>query len=549
VPESSLTAKIAATKRQRAVAALPKQIELPTRKSQPKPPLEETPPQSPEAEEALIGAMMLDPKNAVPIVAQAFRTPKYFCNPINATLYQALLDMWDSGQGLDFVTFNQYLVDQKIMDNVGGPGYIAKLFTSNVGATVTVEWYIDIIREKYLLRRMIGLGGAMTRAAYGRTEENPDDLLASFTGSFGRLIEDTKMQPFADAANWLNGDMPPLPKVIVPHLLHQGSKMTIAGTSKSNKTWALMDLALSIATGSPWWGFKTYKNRVCYINLELQEGFFADRLKSLCEHKNVWPEEGWFRILNRRGHAEPIEALRKRFTMLLKAGFFRVIFVDPVYKVLGQRNENDAGDVATLLNELEKIAVEADAAVIFAAHYSKGQQWMKESIDRISGSGVFARDADTTVTMTTHEEADCYSIETTLRNLAPCRSFVVRWNYPLFLRDDDQDPQKLKGRPPTHDEREILDLMSVINGKTKTTIKQESGLSTATFYRLWAKLQKSAKIRMEVDDKQHGIWFRASASHKSDDTSENNENNEKTEPQPEPVPPTYETENISETLL
>jgi RecA-family ATPase len=522
-----------------------KQVELPKKIAPPKQ-ADETLPQAPEAEEALVGAMMIDPKNAIPTVVQAFRTPKYFCNKINATLYQALLDMWDSGAGVDFVTFNQYLVDRNLLTKVGGKDYVTKLFTTNIGATATVDWYIEIIRKKYLLRRMIGLGTAITRAAYASTNEEPDELLATFTGSFGHLIEDSKMESFADAAHWLNGEMPALPRVLVPYLLHQGSKMTIAGTSKSNKTWALMDLALSIATGSEWWGFKTYKSRVCYINLELQEGFFADRLKALCEHKNAYPEPGWFKILNRRGHAEPIEALRKRFTTLLKAGYFRVIFVDPVYKVLGQRNENDAGDIATLLNELEAIAVDTDAAIIFAAHYSKGQQWMKESIDRISGSGVFARDADTTLTMTVHEESDCFSIDTTLRNLAPTKSFVVRWNYPMFVRDDEQDPQKLKGRPPMHDEKEILDVMSVVNGKTKTAIKQESGLSTATFYRFWAKLQKTEKIRMEVDTDQHGIWFR---SHKSVNTSENIENNEKTEVAPEPVPPTSENENIFENTL
>ena len=61
-----------------------------------------------------------------------------------------------------------------------------------------------------------------------------------------------------------------------------------------------------------------------------------------------------------------------------------------------------------------------------------------------SGSGVFARDPDSIITMTAHEKDDCFSIEMTLRNLPPQDPFVVRRSHPLLLLENQLDPSKLK---------------------------------------------------------------------------------------------------------
>ena len=74
-----------------------------------------------------------------------------------------------------------------------------------------------------------------------------------------------------------------------------------------------------------------------------------------------------------------------------KDGGYSLIVFDPIYKGLGDRDENKAGDIASLLNEIESLAVETGAAVAFGHHFSKGNQANKDSIDRIGGSGVFAR--------------------------------------------------------------------------------------------------------------------------------------------------------------
>ena len=125
-----------------------------------------------------------------------------------------------------------------------------------------------------------------------------------------------------------------------------------------------------------------------------------------------------------------------------------MIVLDPIYKLLGARDENKAGDIASLLNEIELLAVKTGAAVAFGAHFSKGNQSQKESIDRIGGSGVFARDPDTILTFTRHDETDCFTVDATLRNHPPIDPFVVRWEFPLMCVDSTFDPANLTALEP-----------------------------------------------------------------------------------------------------
>ena len=55
---------------------------------------------------------------------------------------------------------------------------------------------------------------------------------------------------------------PPEPPQLIKGLLHQACKMVLGGGSKSYKTWSLLDLGISVATGKPWWGFETTKAKV-----------------------------------------------------------------------------------------------------------------------------------------------------------------------------------------------------------------------------------------------------------------------------------------------
>jgi len=236
------------------------------------------------------------------------------------------------------------------------------------------------------------------------------------------------------------------PTVLIEGMLHQGEKMVLAGTSKSFKTWSLVDLGLSVAAGKFWWGRKTVQGTVLYINFEIQDYFIRERSTMVAKSKGVIEEKKNFHLWNLRGHAADFALLRDRIATTAGSAY-GLIIIDPIYKLLGDRDENKAGDIARMLNEFEKLAVMTGSAVVFGHHYSKGNQAAKDPMDRMGGSGVFARDPDTLINLTKHQQEGAFTVECQTRNFAPVKPFCVRWDWKqsLMSPDDKLDPAKLKG--------------------------------------------------------------------------------------------------------
>jgi hypothetical protein len=453
--------------------------------------------------------------------------PEHFFNPIHRELYKNLLEMRKAELPIDLLTFSQWLRDRNLMAKLGGDHYITAL---SVDVLIPEYFYfhVDVLRRKYFDRQMLGLAKMARGKAFGADNEEAGAIVGELTKSLDRLRETaakTGKIDLCDAVLYLNGNCPPMPAEIVYGLLHQGSKMVVGGTSKGRKTMALIDLAVSVATGSKWWGYSTKRGPVCYINFEIQEPFFWYRVNQVLERKGVDIPPGMLYAWNLRGRGEGIENLREEILGVLKQKPFVLNIIDPIYKALGDRDENRAGDVASMLNEIEKIAVETGAAVAFGAHYSKGNQALKESIDRIGGSGVFARDPDTILTMTAHEEDECFTVEGTLRNFPPMRPFVVKWDWPLFIRHD-ADPNMLKQaranpgqfKAKFHKEM-LLDHLSVAQGMSAVDLRKivdkRHGMSKSTFYNLKAELVEK-RLAIERDGE---LWRATRADQSPTDSS------------------------------
>ena len=263
-----------------------------------------------------------------------------------------------------------------------------------------------------------------------------------------------------------------------------------------------------VATGKVWWKFATTKGKVLYINFEIPRAFISARFKSLCEKMDI-SDLSNLDVWNLRGKARRFDRLVSEIISRIKEQQYSLVIIDPIYKGLGGRDENSAGDISELCNELERVAVETGAAVMYAAHFSKGNQAGKEAMDRISGSGVWTRDADTIITMTKHKEEQdhAYTVDLILRNSPEQEPFVVAWNYPLMTLREDLNPDDLKqvrGRKKSFEEADILEIFG--DGKLTTSDWQkqckEAGISTSSFYRLRRSLEKSGRI-VKGDD---GKW-------------------------------------------
>lgn len=238
---------------------------------------------------------------------------------------------------------------------------------------------------------------------------------------------------------------PVTPPQIIEGVLHQGCKMVLGGTSKSNKSWCLLDLALSVASGQKWWGRQCTRMPVVYINFELQPWALNQRLGELIQARPECKElRGMFGFWNLRGKNSDLSLLRPQLEEQLDRHKFGMIILDPAYKVLGDRDENANGEIASLMNELEAMAQQTGAAVVIAHHFAKGDSTVKEAADRMSGAGAWVRDPDSIMVMTPHEEDDCFTVTSILRNLPRLPEFVVSWDFPLMRVAPELNPDALR---------------------------------------------------------------------------------------------------------
>lgn len=210
-------------------------------------------------------------------------------------------------------------------------------------------------------------------------------------------VNDDLPDPESISEVW--NDLPQLAPPLISNVLRQGHKMLIAGPSKAGKSFALIEMSIAIAEGLSWFGWKCTQGRVLYVNLEL------DRPSCLHRFRDVYNALGWqpdhlsnIDVWNLRGKAIPMDKLApKLIRRAAKRGYIAII-IDPIYKVI-TGDENSADQMANFCNQFDKVCTELGCAVIYCHHHSKGTQGNKRSMDRASGSGVFARDPDAMLDM------------------------------------------------------------------------------------------------------------------------------------------------------
>lgn len=246
--------------------------------------------------------------------------------------------------------------------------------------------------------------------------------------------------PVTTSAN-LQAQFPTPPAPVIEGIIGEGEKLILGGGSKTHKTFCKLNLASAISTGGKWLGHQCRKGRVLFLNFEVGEARMAERTR-LLEAAGVSMEG--VTLWNLRGAKFDWPDLIQALESLTKRERYSLIILDPIYKLLGGANENDNTEVAGMLAEVEAIAVETGAAVAFAHHFSKGNKAETASMDRMSGAGAFARDPDAILTLTEHEEPNCYVLEATVRNYASPEPVVVEVQFPKFSARTDLDSTKLK---------------------------------------------------------------------------------------------------------
>ena len=177
-----------------------------------------------------------------------------------------------------------------------------------------------------------------------------------------------------------------------------------------------------------------------YVNLEL------DRASCLHRFRDVYEALGWrpnnlgnIDIWNLRGKSVPMDKLAPKLIRRAAKKDYVAIIIDPIYKVI-TGDENSADQMARFCNQFDLVCTELGCAVIYCHHHSKGSQGGKKSMDRASGSGVFARDPDALLDLIGLETTEALMKQEENKAVcAACKQYLDRhfsgWEDDLSLDD------------------------------------------------------------------------------------------------------------------
>lgn len=131
------------------------------------------PPQNIEAEQSVLGSILID-KNAIIKVADLL-SPHDFYNPAHEKIFEIILELYEKRQPVDILTLTNRLKEKNLLADVGGSSYLAEL-TDQVTTSSHVDHYTKIVKEKKVLRDLIRASAEITEDVFEPSKE-VEDLL------------------------------------------------------------------------------------------------------------------------------------------------------------------------------------------------------------------------------------------------------------------------------------------------------------------------------------------------------------------------------------
>lgn len=406
------------------------------------------PPHDPEAEAALLGSIMLLPLETLDLCRQFGLNPQYakpkdpprvpqFYVPAHETIYLALLAMSERGDPIDLVTVTAELRKNNTLETVGGPPAVTALCTM-VPTAANAEYYIDIIRRKYLRRTMIRLGTEVVRRSYGDPiDENDilDQAQAEITGLSEENFADNPVRPIADDVDETMRYAEAIYKARGRDAIHGlatgfydldrmtggftgGQLIVFAGRPAMGKTILGLNIASYVAT-------KEWKpSPVLFFSLEMtrpqimrrlfiqsagQDAKFTEKLMrtglfSEREIREIIPETGG-RLRNAPIYLDATPGLRipdfkaraRRLRSQKKIGLIVIDYIQLMKSPTRRAQENRVLELTEISGALKEMAKELDIPIIALAQLNRETEKRSKGEPRLMDlreSGSIENDAD-----------------------------------------------------------------------------------------------------------------------------------------------------------
>lgn len=223
---------------------------------------------------------------------------------------------------------------------------------------------------------------------------------------------------------------------MIDGLFRQGDNVLLTAPSKMGKSWFLSTMAVCLASGKRFLDMEVRKSSVMILDLELHRDDAMDRLWSITNGLGLeqipkdlylWPLRAFTYDLDTL-----IAVLQYRLQNMPGIDCF---IVDPIY-MLESIDENNVGEVRTLLKALTLITRQTGATLILSHHYRKGNMGKEDHIDRGSGSGAFARFPDSLLSLSHHEEYLHAILEITGRSMPKTEPVTIKMTPPLLTSSE-----------------------------------------------------------------------------------------------------------------
>ncbi|PLR78313.1 replicative DNA helicase [Bacillus sp. V3-13] len=382
------------------------------------------PPQNIEAEQAVLGAIFLEPSSLT--LASEILIPEDYYRAAHQKIFNVMLKLNDEGKAVDLITVTEELAAAKLLEDTGGVSYLSEL-AGSVPTAANIEYYARIVEEKSLLRRLIRTATAIAQDGFTR-EDEVEVLLGEAEKSILEVaqrknagafhnIKDVLVRTYDNIETMHNrvGDITgiatgfaELDKMTAGF---QRNDLIIVGARPSvGKTAFALNIAQNVAT-------KTGEN-IAIFSLEMGAEQLVMRM--LCAEGNIdaqrlrtgsLTDEDWGKLTMAMGSLSNagiyiddtpgvrITDIRSKCRRLKQEHGLGMILIDYLQLILGsgRSGENRQQEVSEISRSLKALARELQVPVIALSQLSRGveqRQDKRPMMSDIRESGSIEQDAD-----------------------------------------------------------------------------------------------------------------------------------------------------------
>ncbi|WP_018663447.1 replicative DNA helicase [Heyndrickxia acidiproducens] len=386
--------------------------------------MDRMPPQNIEAEQAVLGAIFLEPSSF--ITASEILAAEDFYRNAHQKIFQVFMRLNDAGKAVDLVTVAEELSATQQLEDVGGISYLSELATS-VPTAANIGYYAQIVAEKSLLRRLIRTATNIAQEGYTR-EDNVEDLLDEAERSIMEVAQRKNSGDFQHIKDVLvstydniemlhnrKGDVTGIPTGFyeldrMTAGFQRNDLIIVAARPSVGKTAFALNIAQNVGT-------KTEEN-VAIFSLEMGAEQLVMRM--LCAEGNIdaqrlrtgaLTDEDWRKLTMAMGSLSNsgifiddtpgvrISEIRSKCRRLKQEQGLGMIVIDYLQLIQGSVNsrENRQQEVSEISRSLKALARELEVPVIALSQLSRSveqRQDKRPMMSDIRESGSIEQDAD-----------------------------------------------------------------------------------------------------------------------------------------------------------